>query len=67
METTDFTFRDEGTIVYLRPLTDAARAWVSMNLQRESWQDPDNVPIDQWYFWVVAIAIRAEGLVLRPS
>jgi hypothetical protein len=37
-EQPDFTVRDEGTIIMLRPNTDAARDWLDENVQSESWQ-----------------------------
>jgi hypothetical protein len=34
----DFTAIDQGSIVMLRPNTDAAREWLDENVESESWQ-----------------------------
>ncbi len=36
--TLDVRFRDEGSIVMVEPLTEAAKEWVRENVPLESWQ-----------------------------
>lgn len=36
--TIPFEVRDEGSVVALTPLTDAASEWLDANVQAESWQ-----------------------------
>ena len=60
---TDFTARDEGSIILLCPNTDAAQEWMRDNLQVEPWQYlGSNLAIDHRMFGDIAEGILEDGL-----
>lgn len=58
----DFTAIDQGSIVMLRPNTDAAREWMDENVHAESWQwQGDFLCIDHRMAQPLLDGIEAEG------
>ena len=56
MERIDIEVTNHGSVVMLRPLTPAAEAWVSDNLELESWQ---------WFGGAAAIEPRYADAILE--
>ena len=65
MNTPDFYFNNCGTIITLTPQTDKARQWIKQNLQLDSWQDPDQVPIEPRLFDDIHAGIINDSLTIE--
>jgi hypothetical protein len=62
----DFTVRNEGSIVLLHPHTDAARDWVNQNIGEDNGYQPywPSVVIEPRYVGDIVNGITADGLVV---
>lgn len=61
----DIRFEDHGSVVLVRPLTDAAREWIDENVQQEGWQwFGGALGVDARYAWALREAAAFNGLVL---
>lgn len=62
----DFEVSNGGTIFLIRPLTAAAREWVSENLTLESWQwFGGGFAVEHRYVVDIVAGIREAGLEVR--
>lgn len=60
--TSDFNFRNEGTIILLIPVSDQAKDWTAQNLQAEAWQKlGDGIAIYPRMFQDILDGINAAG------
>jgi hypothetical protein len=59
----DFEIRDDGSIILLRPLTDAARIWVDENIGRNNGYQPmyPTVIVEPRYLGPILQGLQAEG------
>lgn len=58
----DFRIFDQGSLVMVEPVTDAAKEWVDENVQLEGWQWLGPAfGVDHRMIVVLASAIAAEG------
>lgn len=66
-ETFDFSVNNQGTIVLLQPLTDAARAWVEEHIGLDNGFQPywPTVVIECRYVRDIIEGIRNDGLAVR--
>lgn len=61
----DVAISDEGTIVLFKPLTEAAREWISDHVQSESWQWlAGRLAVEHRYASVLIEAMRGDGLTV---
>ncbi len=62
----DLEYRDEGTVVVLRPVTEAAQAWIDENIISEGWQWLGNtLAVDHRYADAVLNGAQDAGLVVE--
>jgi len=62
----DFDIRDEGSIILLRPLTEAARIWVDENISREGYQPMyPTVVVEPRYIQPILDGLQAEGYTVQ--
>ncbi len=63
----DFEIRDEGSIILLRPLTDAARIWVDENIGRDNGYQPTypTVVVEPRYIQPILDGLQAEGYTVQ--
>jgi hypothetical protein len=61
----DFHFHDEGTIILLIPIADAAKDWTIEKLDPEPWQMfGGGIAIDHRMFGPIYEALTGEGFLL---
>ena len=60
----DFYANDFGSIVTIRPSSDAARHWAAANIDYANWQAGDSIAIEPCCFLDIAIGILSDGLTL---
>jgi hypothetical protein len=65
MSTLDFTVTGGGSIYLLRPLTDAARAWVDDHIPDTAMWLGRAVAIEHRYLWPIVEGIDEAGLTLE--
>ena len=65
MEKSDFTFNDEGTVIFLTPVSERAFKWSSENISLRSWQDKNQIPIEPRMFDDIAEGIKEAGLTIE--
>jgi len=63
----DFEIREEGSIILLRPLTDAARIWVDENIGRDNGYQPTypTVVVEPRYIQPILDGLQAEGYTVQ--
>lgn len=65
-KTIDITVTDEGTIILLHPHTHAAHAWLTENIQAESWQMfGDAVAVEHRYADDIIEGMQGDGLNVK--
>jgi len=63
---TDFIYKDHGSLIFLWPVSDEAKDWVSEHIQLEDWQEGSiKVVFEPRYFEPVLNQIQADELVIR--
>jgi hypothetical protein len=67
IEKPDFVFSDEGSIVMLQPVSDAAKDWADENLPDDRLVWGPHVIVEHRYFADIAEGIEADGLVLAGN
>lgn len=65
--TADIIVRDEGTIVLIRPVTTAARAWVAENVNTDGMRIGDGFAADHRMGWAILEGAHDAGLVLEAA
>lgn len=68
-KTWDFSLLDGGSICLLRPLTDAARAWVEEHIGEDSGYHPNwpEVVIERRYVEDILEGVAGDGLAVRHA
>ena len=61
----DFYCENNGTIFLLRPVTDAAKSWIKLNLPEATQWFGDSVIVDVSRIWAILDDIQEAGLVVR--
>lgn len=61
----DFAVENHLTIFLLRPLTDAAKTWVSENIADDAQHFGGGIVVEHRYIGAIVQGARADGLVLR--
>jgi hypothetical protein len=62
----DFDFENHGSLGLLRPLTNAARAWVTANVSQEGFQPCwPTIVVEARYVDAILNGIVGDGLVMR--
>lgn len=64
---TDFIVRNEGTIVLLRPVSAAAKAWAQYHLPSDAVGWGDSIVIEHRYFGDILNGITADGLGVEAA
>jgi hypothetical protein len=62
----DFHCENHGTAFLLRPLTEAAQAWITEHLPDEPQWFDKGVVIEVSRIWPILADIQEAGLVVRP-
>ena len=60
----DFYFINDGSVCLLRPITEAAKAWVDDHVCLDKWQSASSVAIEHRYVIDILKGIVADGLVV---
>lgn len=63
----DFSFRNEGSIFLLRPLTEAAQGWVKENLPEDITTFGGAVVVEARYIFNLVEGLREAGLTLKEG
>ena len=63
----DFQVADHGSIITIRPLSEAARQWLDVNVVAEPWQwFGGALGVDHRFAGDIVAAITETGLVISP-
>ena len=62
---TDFRVQDHGSILVLRPVTEAAKEWASDHLPQDAQQWACGTVIERRYFSDIYYGLRSDGLTIE--
>lgn len=62
----DFVIEDNGSIILLRPITEAAKEWIEEHLPEDRMYFGNAVVVEPRYIADIASGIEADGLTWRP-
>lgn len=66
-EAPDFSYRNEGSIVLLKPISEAAREWVADHLPDDAQWFGGSIVIEPRYFDPIAGGIESDGMSIAEG